>query len=47
VLAAAVSRAAALTATRGANLAGIKRGIHHDTLAALATVTDKSNFSFG
>jgi enoyl-CoA hydratase/carnithine racemase len=47
VLAAAVTRAAALTATRGANLAGIKRGIHHDALAALATVTDKSNFSFG
>ncbi|MEN0138502.1 MAG: enoyl-CoA hydratase/isomerase family protein [Rhodococcus sp. (in: high G+C Gram-positive bacteria)] len=47
VLAAAVTRAAALTATRGANLAGIKRGIHHDALAALATATDKSNFSFG
>lgn len=47
VLTAAVTRAAALTATRGANLAGIKRGIHHDALAALATVTDKSNFSFG
>ena len=47
VLSAAVERAAALTATRGANLAGIKRGIHHDALAALATATDKSNFSFG
>ncbi|MBV6758241.1 enoyl-CoA hydratase/isomerase family protein [Rhodococcus opacus] len=47
VLSAAVTRAAALTATRGANLAGIKRGIHHDALAALATATDKSNFSFG
>ncbi|BAH54566.1 enoyl-CoA hydratase/isomerase family protein [Rhodococcus opacus] len=47
VLSAAVTRAAALTATRGANLAGIKRGIHHDALAALAAATDKSNFSFG
>lgn len=47
VLSSAVTRAAALTATRGANLAGIKRGIHHDALAALATATDKSNFSFG
>ncbi|WP_072687241.1 enoyl-CoA hydratase/isomerase family protein [Rhodococcus marinonascens] len=47
VLPAAVARASALTATRGDNLAGIKRGIHHQALAALATVTDKSNFSFG
>ncbi|MEV0945975.1 enoyl-CoA hydratase/isomerase family protein [Rhodococcus sp. NPDC049939] len=47
VLAAAVARASALTATRGDNLAGIKRGIHHEALAALATATDESNFSFG
>ena len=45
VLAAAVTRAAALDRAPAApNLAGIKRGIHRDALAALATVTDKSNF---
>ncbi|MGA9873734.1 MAG: enoyl-CoA hydratase/isomerase family protein [Rhodococcus sp. (in: high G+C Gram-positive bacteria)] len=47
VLASAVERAAALTNTRGANLAGIKRGIHADVLAALNTPTDESNFKFG
>lgn len=47
VVAAAVARAAVLTGTRGANLAGIKRGIHRDVLAALTTVTDESNFKFG
>ncbi|MGC0364976.1 enoyl-CoA hydratase/carnithine racemase [Rhodococcus sp. 27YEA15] len=47
VLAAAVARAAAATATHGANLAGIKAGIHRAALADLATPTDKSNFSFG
>lgn len=47
VLGAAVARASALTATRGDNLAGIKRGIHHEVLTALATVTDKSNFGLG
>ncbi|NLG55690.1 MAG: enoyl-CoA hydratase/isomerase family protein [Rhodococcus sp.] len=47
VLAAAVARAAASTAVRGANLAGIKQGIHRDTLTALATITDESNFKFG
>lgn len=47
VLASAVEKAAALTSTRGANLAGIKKGIHADVLAALNTPTDQSNFSFG
>ncbi|QNG19486.1 enoyl-CoA hydratase/isomerase family protein [Rhodococcus triatomae] len=47
VLAAAVARAAAATSTRGPNLAGIKRGIHGDTLEALATATDEANFRFG
>ena len=47
VLAAAVAKASALTSTHGKNLAGIKAGIHRDALAALAQVTDKSNFSFG
>ena len=47
VLAAAVAKAAALTATHGKNLAGIKAGIHRDVLADLGRVTDKSNFSFG
>lgn len=47
VLIAAVARAAALTSTHGENLAGIKRGIHASVLAALATGTDPSNFSFG
>ncbi|QTJ68944.1 enoyl-CoA hydratase/isomerase family protein [Rhodococcus sp. ZPP] len=47
VLTAAVARASALTATRGDNLSGIKRGIHQGALTALAMVTDKSNFSFG
>ncbi|MFD4366254.1 enoyl-CoA hydratase-related protein [Rhodococcus sp. NPDC058521] len=47
VLSSAVERAGALTATRSDNLVGIKKGIHADVLTALATVTDKSNFSFG
>ncbi|SNT45945.1 enoyl-CoA hydratase-related protein [Rhodococcoides kyotonense] len=47
VLPEAVRRAAAVTSTRGPNLAGIKRGIHSDVLAALNTPTDESNFSFG
>lgn len=47
VLASAVERAGALAATRGDNLVGMKKSIHADTLEALATVTDKSNFSFG
>lgn len=47
VLPDAVARAAALTGTRGPNLAGIKRGIHADVLAALNTPTGESNFSFG
>lgn len=47
VLSSAVERAAALTNTRGKNLAGIKAGIHADVLAALNTPTGESNFSFG
>nr|WP_296772587.1 enoyl-CoA hydratase/isomerase family protein [Rhodococcus sp. (in: high G+C Gram-positive bacteria)] len=47
VLSSAVERAAALTSTHGKNLAGIKRSIHGDVLAALNTPTDDSNFSFG
>ncbi|KOS56758.1 enoyl-CoA hydratase/isomerase family protein [Rhodococcus rhodochrous] len=47
VLAAAVERAAALTGTRGANLAGIKRGLHAPLIAALETKTDESNFRLG
>ncbi|WP_137724627.1 enoyl-CoA hydratase/isomerase family protein [Prescottella subtropica] len=47
VLAAAVARASALVSTRGANLAGIKRGLHRDALDALAVTTDESNFRFG
>lgn len=47
VLEAAVARAAALTATRGANLAGIKRSLHAPLLEALATKTAESNFRFG
>ncbi|MET0799482.1 MAG: enoyl-CoA hydratase/isomerase family protein, partial [Rhodococcus sp. (in: high G+C Gram-positive bacteria)] len=47
VLATAVAKAAALTATHGPNLAGIKAGIHRDLLVDLGRVTDKSNFSFG
>jgi enoyl-CoA hydratase/carnithine racemase len=47
LLPAAIERAAALTSTRGKNLAGIKRSIHGDVLAALNTPTDDSNFSFG
>ncbi|WP_072807220.1 enoyl-CoA hydratase/isomerase family protein [Rhodococcoides yunnanense] len=47
VLSSAVERAAALTSTHGPNLAGIKRGIHADVLAALNTPTGESNFSFG
>ena len=43
----AVAKAAALTSTRGANLAGIKSRMHVDLLAALNTATDDSNFSFG
>ncbi len=43
----AVAKAAALTSTRGANLAGIKSRMHVDLLAALNTTTDDSNFSFG
>lgn len=43
----AVAKAAALTSTRGANLAGIKSRMHVDLLAALTTPTDDSNFSFG
>lgn len=44
VIAAAVERAAAHTATRGANLAGIKRGLHAPLIAALEIRTDSSNF---
>lgn len=47
VLSSSVARAAALTATRGANLAVIKRSIHGDLLEALNTATADSNFSFG
>ncbi|ORI15821.1 enoyl-CoA hydratase [Rhodococcus sp. 1163] len=47
VLSSAVERATALTSTRGDNLAGIKRAIHGDLLAALNTPTDESNFAFG
>ncbi|AYJ49201.1 enoyl-CoA hydratase/isomerase family protein [Rhodococcus sp. P1Y] len=47
VLTSAVERAAALTSTRGKNLAGIKAGIHTDVLAALNIPTGESNFSFG
>ncbi|RDI25670.1 enoyl-CoA hydratase/carnithine racemase [Rhodococcus sp. AG1013] len=47
VLGAAVARASALASTHGANLAGIKRGIHRETLEALGTETDESNFKFG
>lgn len=47
VLASAVERAAALTNTRGKNLAGIKQGIHGDVLTALNIATGESNFSFG
>jgi enoyl-CoA hydratase/carnithine racemase len=46
-LAAAVQMASALVATRGANLAGIKRGIHADILAALAKPTAETGFAFG
>ncbi|MFT7021558.1 MAG: enoyl-CoA hydratase/carnithine racemase [Rhodococcus sp. (in: high G+C Gram-positive bacteria)] len=47
LLPSAIERAAALTSTRGKNLAGIKRGIHADVLDALDTPTGESNFSFG
>ena len=47
VLATAVERAAALTATRGPNLAGIKRGLHAPLVAALEIRTDASNFGWG
>ncbi len=47
VLAAAVERAAALTATRGPNLAGIKRGLHAPLISALEIRTDPSNFRLG
>ncbi|MEU5842886.1 enoyl-CoA hydratase/isomerase family protein [Rhodococcus sp. NPDC047139] len=47
VLATAVERAAALTATRGPNLAGIKRGLHAPLIAALEIRTDASNFGLG
>ena len=47
VLAAAIERAAALTATRGPNLAGIKRGLHAPLIAALEIRTDASNFALG
>ncbi|NLV79922.1 MAG: enoyl-CoA hydratase/isomerase family protein [Rhodococcus sp.] len=47
VLATAVEQAAALTATRGPNLAGIKRSLHTPLIAALETKTDESNFKFG
>jgi enoyl-CoA hydratase/carnithine racemase len=43
----AVAKAAALTSTRGANLAGNKSRMHEDQLASLTTPTDDSNFSFG
>lgn len=44
VLAAAVEHAVAHTATRGPNLAGIKRGLHAPLVAALEVRTDASNF---
>ncbi len=47
VLGAAVERAAALTATRGPNLSGIKRGLHAPLISALEIRTDASNFRFG
>jgi enoyl-CoA hydratase/carnithine racemase len=43
----AVAKAAALTSTRGANLAGIKARMHEELLTALNTATGDSNFSFG
>ncbi len=47
VLAAAAERAAALTATRGPNLSGIKRGLHAPLISALEIRTDPSNFRLG
>ncbi|WP_026061257.1 enoyl-CoA hydratase/isomerase family protein [Rhodococcus rhodochrous] len=47
VLATAVERAAALTATRGPNLSGIKRGLHAPLISALEIRTDASNFRLG
>ncbi len=47
VLSTAVERAAALTATRGPNLSGIKRGLHAPLISALEIRTDASNFRFG
>ncbi|KLL95946.1 hypothetical protein NJ76_20915 [Rhodococcus sp. IITR03] len=44
MLAAAAERAAALTATRGPNLSGIKRGLHAPLISALEIRTDPSNF---
>ncbi|GGC65927.1 enoyl-CoA hydratase/isomerase family protein [Hoyosella rhizosphaerae] len=47
VLATAVSRVANNASKRGPNLAGIKRSIHGDLLAALAVKTRDTPFSFG
>lgn|SRR5574340_514265 len=47
VLIAAVARAASLTGTHGANLAGIKRGIHASVLTVLAVGTEPGNFGVG
>jgi enoyl-CoA hydratase/carnithine racemase len=47
LLGAAVAQAAALTGTRGPNLAAIKRRLHGPILAALAEPTTPDNLDFG
>ena len=46
LLSTAVARAAELVGLQGANLAGIKKGIHGDILAGLAVANDESNLAF-
>ncbi|MCW4352359.1 enoyl-CoA hydratase-related protein [Hoyosella sp. YIM 151337] len=43
----AIARVQPLTSKRGANLSGIKQSIHGELLAALATRTRDTEFSFG
>ena len=47
VLAAAVARAAATTAVRGANLGGIKQALHEPIVSAFAIPTTPDNLAFG